>query len=75
MTAARDWIADRRSRRAARGGLVADRVLGARIERAETREDGLLVLVFAHRGTDDDSGYMIVPPALVAFNEGGRGHA
>lgn len=51
--------------------LAAHRVLGAHIEYAEARDDGLIVLVFAHRGTDDDSGYMIVPPSFVTFNDGG----
>jgi hypothetical protein len=53
------------------GEIAAERVLGARIEHAELRTDGLLVVVFEHRGTDDDAGYMIVPPSFVHFNDGG----
>jgi hypothetical protein len=51
--------------------IAAERVVGASIEHAEVRPDGLLVVVFSHRGTDDDGGYMIVPPSCVHFNDGG----
>lgn len=54
-----------------RATTAAYRILGARIEHAEARPDGLVVIVFAHHGTDDDSGYMIVPPTFVTFNDGG----
>ena len=40
--------------------LPEDRLLGARIKHVERRNDGLLVVVFEHRGTDDDSGYLVV---------------
>jgi hypothetical protein len=50
---------------------VVDSVVGARIVHAEQRTDGLLVLVFEHRGTDDDAGYLIVPSTFVSFNDEG----
>lgn len=49
---------------------IAERLLGARIDHVEVQE-GRLVVVFGHRGTDDDSGYMFVPPSFVAFTDGG----
>ena len=37
-----------------------DRLLGAQIDHVERRSDGQLVVMFSHRGTDDDSGYLVV---------------
>jgi hypothetical protein len=39
-----------------------DRLLGAQIDHVERASDGKLVVVFGHRGTDDDSGYLF--PAI-----------
>jgi hypothetical protein len=45
---------------------------GARIVYVESlTEPFKWVLVFAHRGTDDDSGWMVVDGSDIHFNDGG----
>lgn len=53
--------------------LFSDRLIGAHI--ADVGQQGptagLLKIEFEHRGTDDDSGFLIVPLGGVYFNDGG----
>lgn len=51
---------------------LSDRLVGARIVHVEALPSRFRwVLVFEHRGTDDDSGYLIVDAFNVRFNDGG----
>ena len=44
-----------------------DELHGVRVEHVELRNDGRVVLVFGHRGTDDGSGYLVVDQDDVHF--------
>lgn len=52
---------------------MADRLLGARITGYGQSADGTLHLDFAHRGTDDDSGVLIVRSEDIHFHGEPRG--
>lgn len=47
---------------------LADRILGARIVAYGQSGDGTLHLDFEHRGTDDDSGVLILRTEDIHFN-------
>jgi hypothetical protein len=47
--------------------LLADRLTGAVIDSVEVSDDGLVKVTFRHRGTDDDSGHMVVGANSISF--------
>ena len=52
---------------------LPERVTGAIIDEVELVGDTLVRLSFRHRGTDDDSGWLVVPAEYVRFEgEGGN---
>lgn len=52
---------------------VGDRVIGAAIVGINERDAAKVVVYFEHRGTDDDSGFIVVPLSGIYFNDGGFG--
>jgi len=52
--------------------LFADRIIGARIVDVTQQGPtaGLWKVEFAHKGTDDDSGFLIVALGSIYFNDG-----
>lgn len=50
---------------------VEGRILGAKIVGVNTADADRVELHFEHRGTDDDSGVIVVPLTGIYFNDGG----
>jgi hypothetical protein len=48
---------------------LSQRILGARIVAVEPFDPPLVKVIFEHRGTDADSGFLIVGPSTVRFGE------